>query len=1233
MALHVATLIFMTSTLLLSQEADVSSVGEEEFNVAFSDNFSKDTRPDYAIDGSVGWKLGRLFLGRKTSVSRKLTLGAKASVQTRLAWRPDHATDPMDVVVWLHFHGATSCYIKLSRGASTEGVMVSLSDTTKNKQAILIRDASVESELSRLKVDYRYGLVTVTDANQRILTSYVENRTATIRQVDVSTTTGVILEQFSVSGTRPFRSDFNEKEQKQLSLLTTQQAEFSRALNSREYKAAERAAEEIIAVVESVLGTSHPSYSEALNNLAGLHYQFGNYLKAVRPLKDAVAIREQVHGLEHPEYATSLNNLAAIYTKLGEYSLSEQFLSESIPINANALGQNHARHGMSLQNLANLHHLSGKFDRAAPLYEQAAELLEQHTTAESKAALGACLQNLAGLHFHMGNYDQSESAYRKALKLISPADPNYATTLKNRARLYTEMGDYRKGEQLCEEALEILSANPASIKHATCLIALANLQTRMRKFDCAELLFEKAIAIEQRLLPDSRELATSHRNLASLLHKVGKDTQAATEIDKAVQIAKRRFGKESLFFAETSEGLAFSQLRQRDAGKAEATLGESIRVKQRMLHKEHPELANSYLTLGVIRQGTGDTEGALRLFEQAENISRRSLNKAYHVQSERQQRRHQNSERECLDWLLTAYLKSGSHQVEALEATWRWKGPVTLRQRAFRSTNGNPTSQALFKSLRSVSQQLSTLTDKFPDSPPEGSKDFVWKSFERKQELWKESFDRLTEKREELEREIADASSEFLSVFTPLTVTDLQTILPQGTAYVDFVEFGYPKPDKDNQWIFDWERHYLAFVVVDGRDPVMLNLGSADDLDKSIEEFRMGFAVRDVSREVRSNSQSAGLAVRRNLWEPIEAYLDGISTVIISPEATIATLPFSALPGRKNNRFLLEEYRLTSIPFANLLLRYRSTVGAHSSAENRSLLLLGDVDYDSSPRREGELQEPTIASPTIRLEKKGSRPGNSWSPLTGTRNESQLIESLHRQQFSSDEHKALYGPNATEEAFCLDAPRFTTLHIATHGFFEDPSIKSTAQADSSSSYSANSSGRVPFIKTRLPGLLSGVVLAGANKTAGNVSANDGILRSSEIETLSLGSVDLVTLAACETGLGAVAGGEGIYGLQRAFQVAGASSVVASLWRAHDRATQELMKQFYTNLWIKRESKIDALRNAQIYILNNPMLNDGISFTRGKTKRIGPLSSDPKGRRLPRTDPYFWAAWTLSGDWR
>jgi CHAT domain-containing protein len=145
-----------------------------------------------------------------------------------------------------------------------------------------------------------------------------------------------------------------------------------------------------------------------------------------------------------------------------------------------------------------------------------------------------------------------------------------------------------------------------------------------------------------------------------------------------------------------------------------------------------------------------------------------------------------------------------------------------------------------------------------------------------------------------------------------------------------------------------------------------------------------------------------------------------------------------------------------------------------------------------------------------------------------------------------------------------------------------------------------------------------VVFAGINRPPGG-AVEGCLLTAMEAAELDLRAAELVTLSACETGRGRAAGGEGVLGLQRAFLVAGAGAVVASQWRVPDDPTQVLMREFYGRLWGKDlVSRAEALRQAQVYMIE-----------RWQRPRSG---TEPKGGKGP-TPPFFWAAFTLAGDWR
>jgi CHAT domain-containing protein len=210
----------------------------------------------------------------------------------------------------------------------------------------------------------------------------------------------------------------------------------------------------------------------------------------------------------------------------------------------------------------------------------------------------------------------------------------------------------------------------------------------------------------------------------------------------------------------------------------------------------------------------------------------------------------------------------------------------------------------------------------------------------------------------------------------------------------------------------------------------------------------------------------------------------------------------------------------------------------------------------------------------------------------------------------------LSGAGANEGAFRVAAPLHTLLHISTHGFFAPKEFQSTLDRSiASAGFGGKPIGSDPLdrlysVAGYHPGLLSGLALAGANVGArlssdGVPTTDDGILTALEVAAYNLARARLVVLSACESGRGKEAGGEGAIGLQRAFQMAGARAVVASLWKVDDEMTSNLMTKFYRNLWQEKMTPLMALRQAQLDIKNN-----------------GPGDSG---------HPQYWAAWVLSGD--
>jgi CHAT domain-containing protein len=271
--------------------------------------------------------------------------------------------------------------------------------------------------------------------------------------------------------------------------------------------------------------------------------------------------------------------------------------------------------------------------------------------------------------------------------------------------------------------------------------------------------------------------------------------------------------------------------------------------------------------------------------------------------------------------------------------------------------------------------------------------------------------------------------------------------------------------------------------------------------------------------------------------------------------------------------------------------------------------------------------------------KKGGDGPAGLTPLPGTEIEVQRCQARFRNAFPDERTSLLSGADADEgrvKAAC--AKNYRYLHLATHGFFETPDRLLAWQRGTAKVADMPPGLHLETVTTLalVPMVRSGLVLARPGKK--EADAEDGFLTAEEVSALDLRGTELVVLSACDTGLGDIQAGEGMLGLQRAFQAAGAQTVVASLWRVDDAATTFLMEEYYRNLWEKKLSKLEALRQAQLRLLREP--EELARRTREMSVQLAERGLEfgpPKGRREPvagrRSPPAVWAAFILTGDMR
>jgi CHAT domain-containing protein len=501
--------------------------------------------------------------------------------------------------------------------------------------------------------------------------------------------------------------------------------------------------------------------------------------------------------------------------------------------------------------------------------------------------------------------------------------------------------------------------------------------------------------------------------------------------------------------------------------------------------------------------------------------------------------------------------------------------------------------------------------------------------------VWNERFDGLARRKEELSAELSRRSAEFRAGSEEVRLEDVQGALGDAAVLVDYVEYWRLGQDPEQSGSVDLRRALAAFVIRDGRDVQAFDLGDAESIGQLVDQWRASYGQT-------ADAQAAARVLREKLWEPLAGAIGDAQTVLVSPDGPLGRMAFAALPGKAPDTYLIEDYRLALVPVPRLIPALVHEDG--DKPLDKELLLMGGVDYDRRDETAIATEPPAdlLAVRRRRGAARATAGGLQWEALPGAGAEVAAIGELYRELggLPVDAVADLRGAAATEENFRLFAPRCRLLHLATHGFFATENKESALDvADSDAARDDLLSDSPTVVEGFDPGLLSGLVMAGANDpvelpsdAAGFESLpEDGILMAEELAFLPLGGVQLAVLSACETGLGQAAGGEGLLGIQRAFQVAGARTTVATLWKVDDATTQRLMTAFYRNVLQGQQSYVDALRNAQIEILHE--LRQRPPSAQAEADPLRGVDDPADAAAAVRGAPYYWAAFTLSCDWR
>ena len=897
------------------------------------------------------------------------------------------------------------------------------------------------------------------------------------------------------------------------------------------------------------LGRESASYGSCAYNRGRLNYYKGDYPEAEKWLLESKFIREKVLGKENASYAWCLQSLGLLYKTIGNYNKAEPLYLEALAIREKVLGKDHRDYAASLENLANLYFALGNYEKAEPLYLEAMAIREKVVGKEHPHYANS-LNNLAILFYEMGNYEKAEPLYLAAKDIREKTQgkerPEYASCLDNLAALYSDMGNYKKAEPLYLEAMAIREKvlGKEHPDYISSLNNLAVLYDDMGDYEKAEPLYLEAKTRWQKV-PNKEHLdyASCPNNLGNLYYEMGKFEKVEPFHLEAKAIREKVLGKEHPDYFASLNNLVRLYERQNRYLESEPLLEEAFSLSQarvinvtsflseRELAKYIPKIQRDGSNLGAYlfaRENNGAEPGKLPSL---------AYNHAL---------------------LYKGFVMSAASRLKSLALT-------------------SPKTEEINLRLKDYHRLLST----------EYSKPIAERN----------GITELEEKANLAEKELTRSVAGYADALRQVKWQDIRAGLKQYEAAIEIINFKVNFPEYADSIL------YAALLIFPGvQQPNFIPLFEEKSLDallhskseRKADYVNNLYTIADRGAFVKESPKKS---LYELIWKPLEKELAGIKTIYFSPSGLLHRINLDAIPISETET-LADKFQLIELKSTRQLI-----IPAQIKIVNNNAVLFGGIQFDQDSTLQNN--EPIYASRS-RSELSfqnvdATLRGGSWNYLPGTEREINTIEKI--MQTSGLLTNLKKGYDATEESFKnigqINSPSPRILHIATHGyFFPDDRANSAksgvAQDSATSDRTATAASSKPKLKFETnepvfkisdhPMLRSGLIMAGGNAAWKGKQPlegrEDGILTAYEISQMNLSNTELVVLSACETGLGDIQGNEGVYGLQRAFKIAGAKYLIMSLWQVPDKQTSLLMTTFYKK-WLEDKMSIpDAFHAAQ-----------------------------------------------------
>lgn len=974
----------------------------------------------------------------------------------------------------------------------------------------------------------------------------------------------------------------------------------------------------------------------AIKNLSAILHEQDKFAEARQYGEVAVRMNRDWYPVDqfpdgHQDLADSLEQLGKLLLAQSDLDEAEKNLTEAYAMRKRLFPrekfpQGHHDLAESLGDLARLALERGDIVGARALRQQALDMFVTLSGRNDSHKLAEAHSNLAAVLIEEGNFDAAREHSLAAHTMF--------------ATLY--------------------GAEQFPRGHETLAVSLNNLgyiAMSLGDLDRAKGFLTDAVAMNERLYPAEdfplgrHELATSIDNLARVYQQLGELAVAAPLYERALAMRQALYPQEDfpdghLVIAKSLNNLAHLRMLIGELAEARALFDESMAMRERLYPSAiypqgHLEKAVVLSNLAMLDEMQGDLPAAIAHEAESFAMRKHALDNYFAGSSELAMRGYLTSLDYQLDATLALALRSQAKVPAAqqlyLEALSMRKSSLLGSLMEFRQLERAVAGdQNLADAVRQISQLRQELADR--SLRPADASDLEAHEAARQE---------MAEKARTISALEAELRSQLLgnrtmSTLQTSSLAELVKALPAGSTLVDLVSFQPTNPQHFADAPWDPARYVAQIVVATGSGDVQfVDLGLADEIDALVSELRS--EISKFSREI-AVADEAELAEEYNavaaklhakVFAPLAAALAGAKRIYLAPDSELSRVAWEALVDAQGRYLIEDDFQFVYLSSGADLLR----ASPHTS--EAGTIVFADPLFDLAEQpADVEALLPSTGSHGQLAVVDGERSidvrGMSWKRLPATAQEVEEIESLLGKNTSFAPVREFRGAHALEAVLKgLPAPRL--LHLATHGFYlpdeqQAPRDDDTFLAAGTSSASGERGGdgaatfgggqiMAQLRRSENPLLRSGIVLAGANhvrdesvaasadspaENASDLSREDGWVTAEEISLLDLHGTDLVVLSACETGLGDIRIGEGVSGLRRAFLYAGAKTLVTSLYKVPDSATQALMREFYTRL-AQGENKLQSLGGAQRAIIDQRRKTEGAAH------------------------PFYWASFILVGD--